>query len=197
MQDAERVVSPEEVVKAATREVFGKPLVVNVFRSILVEAMVAETLPAAWTWCSTDYAAYDFMHVSGTRLEIKQSAARQSWTTGTSKARRALFDIAPRTGYWRDGAIWVPQPGRNSDIYLFAYHPVADDTADHRVPEQWEFFVVATSALPDKKSISLKSIRLLTPAASISELARQVEHVRQGITLKASGAAEADLQRPV
>lgn len=197
MQDREQAISPEEVVEAATKEVFGKPLVVNVFRSILVEAMVAESLPASWTWCSTDYAAYDFLHESGIRLEVKQSAARQSWTTDESKPRRALFDIAPRTGYWRDGATWISQPGRNADIYIFAYHPISDDTADHRVPEQWEFFVVETAALPNKKSISLPSLRILAPSASISELSRQVEQVRQGMTVRSSEAGEARAQRPV
>lgn len=35
----------EKIVSLASQTLFGRPLVTNVYRSVLVEAMVAEALP--------------------------------------------------------------------------------------------------------------------------------------------------------
>ncbi|MBK8545700.1 MAG: hypothetical protein IPL62_20575 [Caulobacteraceae bacterium] len=68
---------------------------------------------------------------------------------------KASFDIAPRTGEYVDGAAWVDGVGRNADIYVFAYHPVADPTADHREPTQWQFYVVLENTYPHKDTGAL------------------------------------------
>ena len=116
--------SKRSVVKKASAFAFGRPLVMNVLRSIIVEAIVSEAL-SDWEWCAHDYASYDFRHGDGTRLEVKQSAARQTWSVG--RHSRASWDIRPRTGYWNDGIEWVAQPGRNADIYVLAHHPITGD----------------------------------------------------------------------
>lgn len=175
------MISADEVIRTATEETFGKPLVVNVLRSILVQAMVAMALPKTWRWCSADYASHDFIHETGVRLEVKQSAARQSWPTASGKVGRGSFDIAPRTGFWVDGATWMPKPGRNADVYVFAFHPVTDDNADHREPEQWEFYVAPTAKLPDGKTLALSRVRQFAQRASIQELPSQVENARQSL----------------
>ena len=75
----------------------------NVYRADYVECLVASTLGPKWwlTWeRGWDWAPWDCQHASGTRLEVKQTAARQSWDRETLPRRRApRFDIAPRTGY--------------------------------------------------------------------------------------------------
>ncbi|MEI9889858.1 MAG: hypothetical protein WDN45_03760 [Caulobacteraceae bacterium] len=153
----------EEVVAHALEAMFGKPLVTNVFRSMLVEAMIAKALTPTWKWCAADYSSWDFERSDGLRLEVKQAAARQTWTTVEGRPSKARFDIAHREGAWH-GALWEPGRRRSAHIYVFAHHPVADPTADHREPGQWEFYVVCTLALPEAASISLAGIsRLVRP----------------------------------
>ena len=76
----------------------------NVGRSDYIECMVASVLGADWrlTWADGwDWAPWDCEHMqTGTRLEIRQSAARQSWDhESTAVRRRPVFDIAARQGY--------------------------------------------------------------------------------------------------
>ena len=98
------IVSADEIVAHAAKAAFGHARVTNVFRAILVEAIIDKALPVEWSWCSSDYASCDFRHEDGTRLEVKQSAALQSWQT--AKPSAPIFDIAPRTGYWLNGVEW-------------------------------------------------------------------------------------------
>jgi len=100
-------ITSASVVAAAAKAAFGKPLVTNVYRSIIVDAMVAAALGEAWKWCSADYAGWDIESPTGTRLEVKQSAARQSWLPSSAGYRPPSFDIAERTGRWRDGSTWI------------------------------------------------------------------------------------------
>lgn len=57
---------------------FGRPLITNVMRGQVVEAIVACALEPECRWCAADYSSWDFDRADGVRLEIKQSAARQS-----------------------------------------------------------------------------------------------------------------------
>ena len=69
----------DDIVRTCANLIFAQPLVTNVYRSVLVEAMIAKALPD-WQWCSSDYASCDFRHPDGTRLEVKQSAVWQTWS---------------------------------------------------------------------------------------------------------------------
>jgi hypothetical protein len=171
-------VTPKKLVAAASESIFGRPLVMNVYRSILTEALVAHALSDSWEWCSGDYASYDFIHTSGTRLEVKQTALRQSWTSAGGKARPS-WDIKERTGYWEEGTRWIAQRGRNADIYVFALHDVADETADHRRSDQWKFYVVAASALPATQRLGLAAAELLTKPVPFDQLSARVERIRR------------------
>ena len=84
-----------------------------------------------------DWRGWDFQHRDGCRLEVKQSAARQTWT-GSRAATKPVFDIRARTGYF-EGANWIADPRRFADIYVFALHPILDDTADHCDPDSGYF----------------------------------------------------------
>ena len=76
-----------------------------------------------------------------------------------------------RTGRWENGVDWIEEPGRSSHLYVFAHHPICDETADHREPRQWRFYVVPTTRLPDTKRIGLAAVRALTGACTYEELA--------------------------
>lgn len=160
-----------EVISKLCDAAFGKPLVTNVLRAQIVEAMVALVLEPAWHWCGADYAPCDFQRNDGLRLEVKQSAARQSWNT--EKPSKAIFDVAARTGR-NEAHGWVEEYGRAAQVYVFAHHPIFNDSADHRDPAQWQFYVVLTASLPDVKQLSLGTIKSFSSAVQISELARTV-----------------------
>lgn len=181
-----------DVVHLATQSAFGRPLVTNVHRSMLVEAMVALALQPHWQWCSADYASCDFIDREGVRLEVKQSAALQSWNAQSGRISSSQFDIAMRTGEWvRD--VWHARLRRNADIYVFAHHPVSDRTADHRDPEQWNFYVVAERKLSSAKSIRLPRVQALAPACRLTDLAVQVAAVSRAFSQESESGAAAGL----
>jgi hypothetical protein len=168
----------DQIIARAAEAAFGRPLVTNVLRSMLVEAIVEAALDKEWKWCAADYAGWDFVHSDSTKLEVKQSAALQSWAKEGSRPTRSTFDIAPRTGSWVNGDRWVPGVRRYADIYVLAHHSVSDATADHREPKQWSFYVVPTTALPEGRSISLSRVQGIATAVPFGMLGKEVERVR-------------------
>lgn len=161
-----------DVIAKVSQVAFGKPLVTNVLRGHVAEAIIALALEPEWNWSSADYAGWDFERSDGLRLEVKQSAAMQSWSTG--KPSKAIFDVAARTGYWESGTRWIAQPGRPAHLYVFAHHSTYGDDADHRDPAQWQFYVVPSHALPDVKKLGLAAISTLTSPVPVTALADKV-----------------------
>jgi len=161
-----------DVIAKVSQVAFGKPLVTNVLRGHVAEAIIALALEPEWSWCSADYAGWDFERADGLRLEVKQSAAMQSWSTG--KPSKAIFDVAARTGYWEAGTEWIAMAGRPAHLYVFAHHGIYGDDADHRDPSQWQFYVTAARDLPDAKQIGLSSITRLTSPVPVAALADKV-----------------------
>ncbi|MBA3511589.1 hypothetical protein [Sphingomonas sp.] len=160
----------------ACKAAFGGALITNNFRGLIAEAIVRSVLPPEWRWCSADYAAWDFERSDGVRLEVKQSASKQTWARSNGKPSACSFDIRSRVGRY-EGADWFAEPGRSAHLYVFAHHPVIDETADHCDPSQWRFFVVPTEMLPGGKRIGLRSLANLASACPIDELAKAIEHV--------------------
>ena len=107
------------------------------------------------------------------RLQVKQSAARQSRHGDHSPPPRPRYAIAHKTGRY-DGPTWIAGRSRNADLFIFAWYPVADASADHRDPGQWQFHCVPETALPALASISLAAIARLAPAVSFAELRQAV-----------------------
>lgn len=138
-------------------------------------------LEPEWALCAGDWGACDLMQVGGRlRIQVKQSAARQSWHADDSPPPRPRFSIAHKTGRY-EGQTWIAKPGRNAEIFIFGWHDRADDTADHRDPAQWQFYVVAETELPAQASISLATLRRLAQPVSHEDLAARVEEVAQRI----------------
>jgi hypothetical protein len=187
LQQLESVLNKESIIAAASAEAFGKPLVNNVLRSIISEAIVDAALDDSWKWRSADWAGFDFIHADGTRLEVKQSAALQSWYRLGSKPSKGSFDIARRTGIWESGTVWIPTPGRNAELYVFAWHPETNpEVADHRDPDQWQFFVVPEPALSrTARTISLSAVRRLADPVDAKELNEAVGKYLKGKSIAA------------
>jgi hypothetical protein len=140
----------------------------------LVEEIVGAALEPDWRLCGGDWAAYDLEHIAtGLKLQVKQSAAKQTWHALGFKNTSPRFSIAKKTGRY-EGAVWIAGESRNADIFVFAWHPIVDDTCDHACPEQWEFYVVDESRLSEQNSISLTQIARLSSIQKFSELKQAV-----------------------
>ena len=173
---APRRFSTADVIERTSNAAFGKPLVTNVLRGLVVEAMIAMALEPDWTWCSADYASWDFDRPDGVKLEVKQSSYRQSWDTPSHVKVSPSFDVKARKQQW-DGRAFVETNRRAAHLYVLAYHDRRDDTADHRDPLQWEFFVLASANIPPVSRIALGSIRRLSDSVTIDRLADRVSFV--------------------
>ncbi len=132
-------------------------------------------LEPEWKLCADDWAAFDLKHVScGYRMQVKQSAAEQTWITGAAGRSSPRFSIAEKTGRY-EGATWVPEIGRNADIFVFAWHPKTGAESDHVDSTQWQFYVVAENELPAQKSIGLRQIQRLTVAVDFAKLRQKID----------------------
>lgn len=157
---------------------FGKPLVVNVYRSVIVEAMVDLALGDGWEWVAGDYGPFDFQHRDGTRLEVKQASYQQTWELTVEPSPR--FDVAKRTGFYEHNTWHKNDPHqRNADLYVFGYHGAKDRSlADHRRADQWVFATVDATILGDEKSLSYARVSAMSEWYPIGELLRNVERHR-------------------
>lgn len=179
-----------QVSQYLTARFFGEPLIANIRRGDYVEGLILFALGRGWKM-GPEWSSWDLENDEGVRLEVKQSAACQTWHMQTSSAKRPpSFDIATRTGYWTDSnydAVWVefadPSEAdfiRPGDIYIFAWHPEGNpDIADHRRAEQWHFFVVPehllTGQYGPQKTIGLNPLKKLAPAVTYDRLAATVD----------------------
>lgn len=68
------------VVAELARDLFDRPVMSNLARPLYVERLVARALLLAWRYVGSDWAGWDLESEAGARLEVKQSAARQTWT---------------------------------------------------------------------------------------------------------------------
>lgn len=169
----------DQIISNLVQDLFDLPIMGNLFRPHYVERMVIIGLGDGFKLVSTDWAGWDIESDEGFRIEIKQSAARQTWTDRPSLAGKTTsgsFDIAPRTGYWSEGGSkWIVKPGRHAHIYIFAWHPIANiEIADHRDPAQWRFFVVPSNQLPPRqKTISRTVVEKRWASVSFERLRQE------------------------
>jgi hypothetical protein len=175
--DVNPVLSPpsiDEIFRRAAEFSYGNRLVENRYRGIVAEIVVGAALGPEWRPCSGDWNGWDFEHLTGCRLDVKQSAARQTWAP-SKRLSSPRFDIRERSGCVKEGVKWTWQTGRPAHIYVFAYHPVRDESGDHRDASQWQFHVVAANRLPASQSISLEKVNSLFEGVPWSGLKIAVE----------------------
>jgi len=168
--------TPAEVRAAAAERHYEPKILDNADRGDIAEEIVAGVLGPGWEYCSGQWASWDFEHLDGTRMQIKQSAARQTWDEKKKTVVRR-FGIAPQTGHWVNGTDWIAllAPRRLAEIYVFAWHGVTDETCDHADPAQWRFYAVPAAELPNTKTITLDALRRQWPDYDVDALPAAVE----------------------
>ena len=185
----ERIVVQRLAHQLATQRlvdrVYNQPLIGNVERGAYVECLIElalSELRPPWSLTAGTWDAWDLWQAeSHARIEVKQSAALQTWPApndAPSAGASPRFDIAPRSGYWgADGWVASEPPQRPADLYVMAWHAETDSSiADHRLPEQWRFYVVPEHRLPPgQKGIGLGPLSRLAGACGFDELAETVE----------------------
>ena len=172
--------------------VYNQPLIGNVERGQYVECMIELALSEIrppWTLTET-WAGWGLeQRETQARIEVKQSAKLQTWTAITPGSASPSFVISPHTGYYKDGgASWVETgPMRHADDYIMALHGEANpDIADHRLPDQWQFYVVpADRFIEGRKTISLNPLLKLAEPCTYDQLASKVADAFEGLSLKA------------
>jgi hypothetical protein len=174
----------EIAVRLAFR-IFDQKLIGNQYRSAFIEAMIEDYLkPHGWRYVGDSWGGWDFERgePGEHRLEVKQSAACQTWSMARNLKTRGTFDIAPRTGYFYEQAAKyaaMEVPDRCAQTHVFVWHPIGDEErADHRNPDQWEFYVVSAAQLPrGQRTIALSKIKAMAKPVKLAALSVTVEAV--------------------
>ena len=178
----------------AVRERYERRVMNNIQRADYVEALVAELLGPEWT---LSWEGRLRLGAVGPQTSFgvphRGQAGRGAAGVGLRRLREGetpRFDVAPRKGYYPAKGKWKPKPRRHADIYIFAWHPETKaERADHRAPEQWTFYVMATGALTpgDQRSIGLAYIETRVRCgkawkATAESLAGAVDAVRRSLS---------------
>ena len=192
----------ERIVRSLEQSVYNRDLINNAERGAYVEHMIVLALEGQGWDLTWPWASWDLKHRDGARIEVKQSAARQTWHKRPKPPfplpSRGKFGInRPSESYYLEDGTYekTRRPQRHADIYVFAWHPVEDlNEADHRRPDQWEFFVVPEKCLPrpkdDSKTDSITPGQLVKCDRAVhcayKKLADNVTKVRESLgSLKA------------
>jgi len=165
-----------EIALRLASRIFDQPLIGNQYRSAFIEAMIEPYLaPFGWSYTGDNWSGWDFERSDGSRLEVKQSAAKQTWSAPRNLQTRGAFDIAARTGYFDDTGFNAIS-GRSAQTYVFAWNPVYGPDTDHRNPDQWEFYVVPATLLPvGQRTIVLSKIKKLAAPVNLDQLSDAME----------------------
>lgn len=154
-------------------------VVSNATRGVLAEYLVAQALGVARGSVREEWTPYDLEALDGTRVEVKSAAYIQSWHQ--DQFSRIIFRV-PKTCAWDKAT--NRQSGymrRQAEVHVFALLAHTDqETLDPLDVSKWEFFVVPTTSLDNRKrslhSITLRSLRELSGrSVSYARLRRAVK----------------------
>ena len=141
-----------------------------------------------WKHCSENWNSWDFERTADRlKLQVKQAAQLQTWDLDEHKnvvierkTRDVRFSVAPAKGYYENGILWrrLPFPQRLAELYVFAYHPLENSSADHWDVEQWRFYVWREVDLPPgSKSVSLAFVQSKSSGVSIGALEPKISQI--------------------
>lgn len=178
-----------EVIRSAARflefwQWSASDLVSNATRGVLAEYIVALALGGPMEPVRREWDAYDLKLADGTKVEVKSAAYVQSW----KQARQStiVFQVGKRRWWDAETGMSSDEPSRHADVYVFALLKHQErDTLDPLNIAQWEFYVLPTRTLNERKrsqhSITLPSLRELSGGP------RTFEQLRNAVDLAATG----------
>ena len=158
-------------------------LVTNTTRGLLAEYIVGVALDAV-QHPRQEWAEWDLMTPSGTKVEVKSSAFLQGWQQ--RKPSDIRFRI-PKTLVWNDEVGYSGvEPRWQADVYVFALLAELDRRILNPLDlNQWEFYVVSTSSLeanmPNAKSLSLATVKGFGKSVRFDELSSALNHAAQNV----------------
>jgi hypothetical protein len=138
-------------------------IVSNATRGRLAEFLIATAIGAT-NGVRDEWAAYDLNDPRGISIEVKSAAYIQSWKQKRFSA--ITFSCAKSFAFDPETGAQSNQKRRQAEVYVFALLAHQDQaTLDPFDLKQWEFFVVPTVTLDQRKrsqhSITLKSLQAL------------------------------------
>ena len=173
----------DSIVRHIAERYCGSRLMRDAWRKPYAEALVYFALlnnaPDAGWRPSGEGAPWDLENDDHVQIQVKQSAVLQPRPDSETRAKpqSLSFDIHPG------------RKGRQTHIYVFAWHPVTDpEVADHRDSGQWQFCVMPEDELPepahDQKTqrISLSRLKVLASGVRLkpvpySDLAATISRI--------------------
>ena len=172
---------------------YGQKLIGNAWRGTYAEGLVYSALrsstPETDWQPSGEWDSWDLENGEGIHLQVKQSAVWQSQTNpkDSGKPHAMSFDIHPG------------KKGRQTHIYVFAWHPESDpDVADHRDTGQWQFCVLPEDELPEpeigQKTQRISLNRLKELAASVGAKVIGYNQLATVINFVADAILKADME---
>ena len=172
---------------------YGQKLIGNAWRGTYAEGLVYSALrgstPETDWQPSGEWDSWDLENGEGIHLQVKQSAVWQSRTNpkDSGKPHAMSFDIHPG------------KKGRQTHIYVFAWHPESDpDVADHRDTGQWQFCVLPEDELPEpeigQKTQRISLNRLKELAASVGAKVIGYNQLATVINFVADAILKADME---
>ena len=152
--------------------VCGRRLMPGAWRDIYAEGLVYLALsgsaPEAGWRLAEEEEPWDLENNDHCQVQVKQSAALPAGSDGKNqvKPQPLSFDIHPGN------------KGRQTHIYVFAWHPESDpDVTDHRDTSQWRFCVMPEDELPEPvferktQRISLKKVEAIASKVGLKTVA--------------------------
>lgn len=143
---------------------FASDLVSNAMRGCVAEYLVARALGISTEGIRHEWDPVDLEIPQGPRIEVKSAAYVQTWFQ--AELSSILFHVGRTRGWNPKTNKLESEPKRQADVYVFALLFHTDKpTIDPMDVSQWEFYVVPTKALNERKrsqhSITLKSLKEL------------------------------------
>lgn len=175
----------EQIFRLAKR-LYDCPVMDNRERGDYAEQLVASKIEPSWRWVGIGWHPWDFETGEGSsrvRMQVRQSAAKQIWKRPEKRVPFFATTIKPKPSYVQrnNPTLTIEKHGRFCELYVFAWHGNDGAGCDHRLPEQWTFFVLPERALGLRKSVKVRELESSWLSdnggqkASWSDLANAVE----------------------
>lgn len=145
----------------------------NTTRGLLAEWLVSRAVGA--TGVQPEWAAFDVLTPSGTKVEVKSSAYLQSW--GQAKHSDIRF-MHLKTRAWDPKTGEADERTFNADVYVFCLQTAREHSAYNPLDiSQWAFYVLpgATVRAINQRSIGLRGVEARTTRVPYSALAAAIE----------------------